>query len=471
MKHMFGLYAGAVCAMAAGALAQPALAQSAPADTGSAAGTSATTVPVSTVPVTTVPVTTVPAATVPAKAQFGDPLTIGDGITFDPMLDARLRWEDVDATTKTADAVTLRTRLGFEVKDSHSHLALLAEAVGTVALDPHYDAFPYAVLNNTQYRPTLATIADPQTLGLNRLQVQYATRALTVTIGRQRINLDDQRFVGSVGWRQNEQVFDAARAQIHAGVFDLDTTYAIQQHSVYGAYGNPRDYYSGKFVFVNGGIKDGPTTLKGFAYLLDYDDTGFINLPTARSQLDSSQTYGMRWVEALPLARGVNLGWTASYARQSNYGNNKRAYNVNYYLIEGAFTYHTVTANVGYELMGADVNAVGGTWSMQTPMATIHKFDGWADLFLTTPATGLADTYVGLSGQIPQVKILPGLTYAASYHWFGSDVNSTKFGDEFDASVGFRTARVNWLVKYASYVAKGFGADTRKFWLEADYAF
>jgi hypothetical protein len=400
--------------------------------------------------------------------QPGDPIVIGNGVTFDPMLDARLRWEDVQAGGKSADAVTLRVRPGFEIKDADSHLAFLAEAVGTVALDKNYNAFPYAVAGNSQYRPNLATVADPQTLGLNRVQLQYAARGLTLTVGRQRINLDDQRFVGSVAWRQDEQVFDAARAQIHRGVFDLDATYAIQQHSIYGAYGNPRDYYSGHFVFVNGGIKDGATTLKGFAYLLDYDNTGFLNLPAARSPLDSSQTYGIRWVEALPLAKGVSLGWTASYARQSNYGRNTRAYDANYWLIDGSLTAGIITANAGYELMGADAHAAGGSWSVQTPMATLHKFDGWADVFLTTPATGLADTYVGLSGRLPPLK---GLTYAASYHWFGSDVNNTKFGNEVDAQIGLRVRRIDWLVKYASYVAKGFGTDTRKVWLEADYAF
>jgi hypothetical protein len=406
-----------------------------------------------------------------AQPKFGDPITIGDGVTFDPMLDMRLRWEDVDATSKSADAVTLRTRAGFEIKDVSTHLGFLAEAVGTIALDKDYNAFPYAVPNNNQYRPLLATIADPQTVGLNRVQIQYATKALTLTVGRQRINLDDQRFVGSVGWRQDEQVFDAARAQVHRGAFDLDATYAIQQHSIYGAYGNPRDYYSGKFIFVNGGVKDGPITLKGFAYLLDYDRTGFINLPTTRGQLDSSQTYGMRFATLLPLAKTVSLGLTGSYARQSNYGNNTRGYGVNYFLGDAALTVHNQTANVGYELMGADAHAAGGTWSMQTPMATLHKFDGWADIFLTTPANGLGDTYVGFSGKFPKVKALPGLNYAASYHWFGSDVGHVKFGNEFDAQLGVKTGRVAWLVKYASYVAKGFGTDTKKFWLEADFGF
>jgi hypothetical protein len=128
---------------------------------------------------------------------------------------------------------------------------------------------------------------------------------------------------------------------------------------------------------VNGGIKDGDL-LKGFAYLLDYDRTSFINLPNARSQLDSSQTYGVRFATLLPLSRTVALALTGSFARQSNYGNNTRAYNVNYYLADAALTVKNQTVSVGYELMGADANAVGGTWSMQTPMATLHVFDGWA---------------------------------------------------------------------------------------------
>jgi len=108
---------------------------------------------------------------------------------------------------------------------------------------------------------------------------------------------------------------------------------------------------------------------------------------------------------------------------------------------------------------------------MQTPMATLHKFNGWADLFLTTPANGLADTYVGLSGKFPKVTAIPGLTYGASYHWYGSNIHAQKYGNEFDAQVGFKTRKVTWTVKYADYAAKGFGADTKKFWLQAEYGF
>ena len=403
--------------------------------------------------------------------QFGDPIKVADGWTIDPMLDARLRWEDVDATTKSADAVTMRLRAGVEVKEASSHLSFLVEGAGNLALGKHYGAFPYANAGANQYRPTMATIADPESIGLNRLQIAYQTKTLGLTVGRQRITLDDQRFVGSVGWRQNEQTFDAVRGTLNKGLLTLDATYATSQRSIYGSEAGLRTAYDGQFVFVNGGLKGKLGSLKGFAYLLDYDNTPFINA-TTRSQLDSSQTYGFRAVSApVKLAKGVSALLTGSYATQSNYGTNAKAYNAAYYALEGTLNAHNQGLTVGYEELGSDRGATGGAWAFQTPMATLHKFNGTADLFLTTPANGLTDTYVGLAGKFPKVKAIPGLTYGVTYHWFGSAIQNQKYGNEVDAQVGFRAAKVNWLVKYANYDAHGFGANTQKFWLQAEYGF
>lgn len=407
----------------------------------------------------------------PAAPQFGDPVPLAAGLTLDPMLDARLRWEDVDATSKSADAVTMRLRAGFELKEASSHLALLAEANGTLAMGMHYSGYPYANPGGQQYRPAMATIADPQSVGLNRLQIAYQTKVLGLTVGRQRINLDDQRFVGSVGWRQNEQTFDAVRGTVNYGSVMLDATYADRQHSIYGSDGGLRTRYDGQFVFLNGGLKHRLGTAKGFAYLLDYDKTAFINA-TARGQLDSSQTYGFRVVGApVRLARGVSASVTGSYATQSNYGNNARHYSAQYYTYEGALNLGDHTLTGGFERLGSDRYAAGGAWAFQTPMATLHRFNGTADLFLATPANGLADTWAGLAGKFPRVAALPGLAYGVSYHWYGSAIHAQKYGNEVDAQIGFKTRKVTWLVKYAGYQAKGFGADTQKIWLQAEYAF
>ena len=132
-------------------------------------------------------------------------------------------------------------------------------------------------------------------------------------------------------------------------------------------------------------------------------------------------------------------------------------------------SYKGFVANIGYEKLGA--NAVAGR-SFQTPMATLHKFNGWADLFLTTPANGLQDVYGGVTYKFEHVKALPGLNAVVTYHQFDSDVGGVDFGHEWDASMGFKAARgVTLLAKYADYSARGFGTDTRKFWLQMEFAY
>ena len=120
----------------------------------------------------------------------------------------------------------------------------------------------------------------------------------------------------------------------------------------------------------------------------------------------------------------------------------------------------------GYEKLGAQ-----GGKAFQTPMATLHKFNGWADLFLTTPANGIEDFYAGLSYKLPQVKALPGLNAAVTFHRFESDTGSLHYGDEWDASIGFKVKRVGVLFKFADYNADLFGTDTRKFWVQFEMAY
>ena len=61
-------------------------------------------------------------------------------------------------------------------------------------------------------RPPYPVVADPESYEINRLQLTNTSIIdTTITLGRQRIVLDDHRFVGNVGWRQNEQTFDALR--------------------------------------------------------------------------------------------------------------------------------------------------------------------------------------------------------------------------------------------------------------------
>jgi hypothetical protein len=392
----------------------------------------------------------------PALAAPGDPVKIADGLTLDPIIDARLRYERVDQPTLDADALTLRLRAGFEARHK-SGISFLAEAEGTLGIVNDYNAFPFAIVDS-QRRPQFSVVADPMNVELNRLQLQYKSKAVTVTVGRQRINLDDQRWVGAVGWRQNEQTFDAVRGEAKIGPVSLDATYAIDQRSIWGIESGPRQGMDGDHVFLGAGAKAGPVQLKAFAYLLDYDDAFFTS--------NSSQTYGVRAVAAIPLTGKAKLNLAASYARQSDYGSNPFNYSADYIAAEASTGLSNFTLTAGYELLGSN-----GTRSVQTPMATLHKFNGWADVFLTTPAAGLEDWYGGVAIKFPSVKALPGLNAAVTYHRFESDIGSVHYGDEWNASLGFKLKRFTILAKYADYDAAGFGADMRKFWLQAEIAY
>ena len=390
------------------------------------------------------------AATQAHAQDLGDPIAVAEGVTLDPIVAARLRYETVDQANfpNSADALTLRARVGAELKGSG--FSFLAEAEGTLALSEDYnDTLPF---NGVEPFPV---VADPENLEFNRLQVSYMNKGTGVTVGRQRIALDNQRFVGAVGWRQNEQTFDAVRAQGKFGVVVLDATYSISQRTVFGV-DSPNEHFDGDLVLLNGGVDLPLVDAKAFAYLLDYDTRlGF-----------SSQTYGVLLTGELAIPTVGKLTGLASYATQSDYGANPVSYDADYLNTQLGLALFGFTVTAGYEELGSD----GGVAAFQTPLATLHAFNGWADLFLTTPANGLRDYYVGV-GKTFALPFLPGLKADLVYHEFDSDFGGLEYGSEWNASLGFRLGPVSLQAKYASYDSAGFAVDTEKFWLQAEVGF
>ena len=394
------------------------------------------------------------ALAVPAAAQPADEPSGPEQLEIRPVLEARARFEHVEGALE-ADALTLRLRAGAEA--SLGSLVLLAEAEATLAPVERYSAFPFPLPGENQWRPAYAVVADPQSAELNRLQLQYRFDEGTLTAGRQRINLDDQRWVGSVGWRQNEQTFDALRAEARLGPVGVDLSYSISQRTIFGSDAGPRTAFDGDFVFAGLSVRQGAVQGKLFAYLLDYEEPFFL--------ANSSQTYGGYLAAAIPLAEDVRLNLRASYARQSDHARNPFDYAADYWSLEAGTTLAGFSLTAGWEQLGSD-----GGRAVQTPMATLHKFNGWADLFLTTPPNGLQDTYVSVSRSFDGVRLLPGLNFGLALHRFGSAVGGIDYGFELDASLGFRIAPLAVLLKYARYDAEGFGADTTKFWVQLEWS-
>lgn len=389
-------------------------------------------------------------AAAPAVAGPLDPIEIGEGVELDPILDVRLRYETSDQDdvfAEKAESVTVRTRAGAKI--SVDGFSLLAEAEGTLALvDDFNDTIPQ---NGIEPFPV---VADPNSFQLNRLQVGYNKEGYGVTLGRQRIILDNARFVGNVGWRQNEQTFDAVRGTAKIGPVKLDATYAIQQNTIFGSR-SPNEDFDGDFIFLNAGVDLKPVKLGAYTYNLDFDTR----------LAASSATYGAFATANIPVGP-LKFNGRLEFATQSDTGANPVDYSADYIAAELGASYSGFGLKLGYEELGTD----DGVQAFQTPLATGHKFNGFADLFLATPATGLRDKYVTLSKSF-KVDALPGLRAFVTYHDFNSDIGGIDYGTEWDAVVAFKVGPVGILAKYADYNANSFGTDTQKFTLQAGISF
>jgi len=386
-------------------------------------------------------------AALPAAAQT---------VTLTPLAEARLRWERVDQRDlpRRSDAVTARVRTGIAA--TAGPWSALAEAQGNLAIVPDY-------FDGVHPDPTRPLIGDPRSIGLYRAQVQYRTDALILTAGRQRIALDDERFVGTAAIRNNGQTFDAVRAELVLvkGV-KADLSYVWGVRTVWGIDGTgarPRSI-GGNSVLANLGWATPIGTLTGFAYLIDADEAAL------QGYRLSSQTYGARLAGSRPLGT-AKLAYQASWARQSDYHRNPNDYAADYWLADVALDLNGPRLGGGYEVLGADRGQALA--SFQTPLSSIFKFQGWADKFTTTPADGIRDLYASTGWGWKQVGPVKALGLSAIWHRFESDRLVRHYGNEIDLLAQGKVGRTTASLRYADYQADRFGTDTQKLWLQLDW--
>lgn len=406
--------------------------------------------------------TTVCAAGV-AHAQEGSPLKKALDATK-PIIDLRLRSEtvDQDPIVNEARAITLRARLGFETGKAWD-TSLLVEGEGVVPQRSDYRPDPLLPRN-----ATYPVVADPEGYEINRLQLTNTTLpGTTVTIGRQRITLDDQRFVGNVGWRQNEQTFDAVRV-VNKSVKDLviDVSYFDQVNRVFGPE-SPQGRYDSDSYLINVGYQTKIGKITGFAYLLDFG-----NLPLVPAAVrDSTATYGLRFAGEVPAGK-VKFGYAASYATQSDYEDNPLTFDLFYKMVEFSATFNQFNAAVGTEILEGDVVGTNLTKGFTTPLATLHKFQGWADKFLTTPGNGIEDRYANLGATFKKLGPVDSLSVVASRHEYEAERIDADYGSEWNLSVAAKVKRVTAMVKWADYTqgVPAVGRDTEKLWFQVEFA-
>ncbi len=369
-----------------------------------------------------------------------------------PTLNIRTRYEDVSQTgLNDATALTLRARVGYTT----------GQVSGWQA---HFDLEHITALDSDQYNQAglnpggagRAVIADPEHTEINQVFLRYTHNQTTVTAGRQRFVLDNVRFIGDVGWRQNQQTFDAIVVQ-DQNAENLKLTYAYL-HQINRIFGDDHpagqwDSDSHLFNVHHDGLSLGALT--GYAYLLDFDNAA----------ANSCATYGLSFDGKKSINDDVALTYRAEYAAQSNYGSSPLSYSTHYLSLSVGFDSDPWSVAFNHEILGSD-RGVG----FKTPLATLHAFNGWADQFLNTPAQGLKDTYLTVVG-----NVIFGAKLIVSYHDFETDQDSLDAGNELDILLE-KTFNQHYTVgvKYADYQADDeFPSlvDTEKFWVYGQVKF
>ena len=369
-------------------------------------------------------------------------------------LNLRFRFEYGDQEgLRSSQAWTVRERIGYGTKPWNG-LSFYGSVQDTRSVND--DLYNAAGLSG---QPDRTVIADPEDTRIDQLKVVYAPPIWdsAFVIGRQAIIFDDHRWVGNVGWRQLQQTYDAAVFKSDFGVEGLEFIYGYlwNINRIFGPDAD-RDLESSSHAIHVSCADTGIGKLAAFAYLLDVPDA-----PTA-----SSNTYGARLTNKYTLneEQGLALDYIASYARQTDNADNPVSYDADYLAFEAAIAQESFgRIGGGYELLGSD----DGIAAVQTPLATGHKFNGFADSFLATPATGLQDAYIVAGTDLPM-----GIKATVWYHWFWDHENGVNLGQEFDAVLLKKITR-NWsvLFKYARFEGREAYSNVDRLILQTEFKF
>jgi len=377
------------------------------------------------------------------STSFADALTSGKA-----GVNVRSRYEhvDQDGFSENADAVTVRLRLNYRTGQWNG-LSGFVEYDYIFHLLNDFNSGAGTSPDKGQY----PVIADPKGADLNQLYLDYKfTGTSKARVGRQRISLDNQRFVGPVGWRQNEQTFDALTFTTKAiSKTDLSYSYVGVVRRIFGDTA-PAGRNSVDTHLLNAKVTINDSwSVTPYYYRIDNKDIAAF----------STGTLGARVAGNVKAANG-KAALVAEFATQSDIANNPVSYDANYVHLSGMWSgANGLSLGIAYESLGGDSSLEGAMF--RTPLATLHAFQGWADKFLSTPDAGIDDVSVTVKYKAGKWNL------TGVYHDFSSQAGSIDYGTELDVSAATRLSdNYSILLKGAFFAGEPGGiADTNKFWI------
>jgi hypothetical protein len=359
----------------------------------------------------------------------------------------RLENVDQDPLPHDATAIPLRARINFHTADLNG---FSAKAEFDYVFDFGVDNYR-AGGGNQPDPPGYPIIADPGGEDLNQLFLQYKGQVGQLRLGRQRIIYDNARFIGNVGWRQNEQTYDSFSYDYGAGdALQVQYAYVDNVNRIFGDEVNAGDHSQNTHLVNLSFTFDNAAKLTGYYYDIDNEDVAGL----------SNVTYGVRF-SGKTSNDGPKFGYTLEYASQKENADNPIDYSADYWRADLSLGFNWATVYAGYEVLGGDSKLPGQAF--RTPLATLHAFNGWADKFLITPGAGLNDVFIGAKGKLGKWK------WNVLYHDFSAQSGSADFGTEFDGVISRKFKdHFGILFKAASFKTDSPPAywDTTKFWVQ-----
>lgn len=366
-----------------------------------------------------------------------------------PGLALRYRYEHVDAGSfsRDANASTVRLRLNYRT-DAWRQVSAFAEFdyLGELFADD-FDSGAGTSPGRDRY----PLVADPEGADLNQLYLDYGGMPGWLwRLGRQRILLDDHRFVGNVGWRQNEQTYDSVSVSVERiSRTRLFYAYVANVNRIFGDRVAAGDHRMNTHLLnARVSLAEGWLVTPYF-YYIDNDDA-----PSG-----STSTWGARVSGSWPVGKST-LALEAEGARQVDAASAPVSFSAGYQ--HAALRWQAANglhAGAGLSLLDGSAARPGSAF--RTPLATLHAFQGWADVFVATPGAGIRD--LALSGG----GALGDWAWNVVYHHFSAASGQGDYGSEWDLSAGRAFGERYRLLLKAARFASGSPEyeDLRKVWL------
>ena len=351
------------------------------------------------------------------SVSANDGINILDGLKFKGEIRPRYEYADVkDNGNEAANAFTARTKL--VVSGTLLGIDGLTTNIGIISVN-NFGSHTYN-WNTSNYSDGSGkkydTVMDPQKAMISNADINYKVGKTMLHAGRSQVNLDNQRFIGTVGWRQLERSYDT--------VFVADNS--VENLNLLAAW-----------VYGFQGVKDIPTQDTNTVLLhASYKVMPELTVTAYDYMIsDLGDTYGAALTGKVDA--GVKLSYRAEYAVQKDasmniHGGQKAKADASYYNLDLGANISGVIVGANYEFLSG-TNGNDGKTAFNPALGTNHKFNGWADMFYVSqnPDGGLIDMNARIGYKAKGIgKLL------AVYHQFTADKKMNIVGTDAGTASG-----------------------------------